>query len=99
MLSRPNIVMNHGSPAAGRLFPRATKGEKRRAARSMRLRRYVFLSDSWSHSSLGASASHFSRLCSMFGRASAPLRTYLGRASRSALPSALTTSIDVVQLA
>ena len=39
MLSRPNIVMNHGSPAAGRLWPPATGGEKRSAARSTRLRR------------------------------------------------------------
>ena len=39
MLSRPNIVMNHGNPAAGRLLPPATGGEKRRAARSTRLRR------------------------------------------------------------
>ena len=39
MLSRPNIVMNHGSPAAGRLLPPATGGEKRSAARSTRLRR------------------------------------------------------------
>ena len=39
MLSRPNIVMNHGRPAAGRLVPPATGGEKRSAARSTRLRR------------------------------------------------------------
>ena len=38
MLSRPNIVMNHGNPAAGRLLPPATGGENRRAARSTRLR-------------------------------------------------------------
>ena len=43
MLSRPNIVMNHGRPAAGRLRPPATGGEKRSAARSTRLRRYVRL--------------------------------------------------------
>ena len=40
MLSRPNIVMNHGSPAAGKRFALpATGGEKRSAARSTRLRR------------------------------------------------------------
>ena len=40
MLSRPNIVMNHGRPAAGRLVPRQrSSGEKRSAARSTRLRR------------------------------------------------------------
>ena len=39
MLSRPNIVMNHGRPAAGRLRPPAVSGEKRSAARSTRLRR------------------------------------------------------------
>ena len=43
MLSRPNIVMNQGSPAAGRLRPPATGGENRSAARSTRLRRYVAL--------------------------------------------------------
>ncbi len=39
MLSRPNMVMNQGSPAAGRLRPPATNGEKRSAARSTKLRR------------------------------------------------------------
>ena len=39
MLSRPNMVMNHGRPAAGRLRPPAIGGEKRSAARSTRLRR------------------------------------------------------------
>ena len=43
MLSRPNIVMNHGRPAAGRLCPPAVSGENRSAARSTRLRRYVAL--------------------------------------------------------
>ena len=38
MLSRPNIVMNHGSPAAGRLRLPAVIGENRNAARSTRLR-------------------------------------------------------------
>ena len=37
MLSRPNIVMNHGSPAAGSARPPAIGGEKRSAARSTRL--------------------------------------------------------------
>ena len=39
MLSRPNMVMNHGRPAAGRLLRPALSGEKRSAARSTRLRR------------------------------------------------------------
>ena len=39
MLSRPNIVMNQGRPAAGRLRPPAIGGENRSAARSTRLRR------------------------------------------------------------
>ena len=38
MLSRPNIVMNHGKPAAGRLRLPAVIGENRNAARSTRLR-------------------------------------------------------------
>ena len=38
MLSRPNIVMNQGRPAAGRLWPARISGEKRSAARSTRLR-------------------------------------------------------------
>ena len=65
MLSRPNMVMNHGRPAAGRLRPPAIGGEKRSAARSTRLRRYVALSGSQSHSSRGASSSHRSRFRSM----------------------------------
>src|SRR4029453_3047342 len=69
MLSRPNMVMNHGSPAAGRLRPRATGGEKRRAARSTRLRRYVRLSGSQSHSSRGGSATQRSRSRARFLRA------------------------------
>ena len=39
MLSRPNMVMNQGRPAAGRLSRPALIGEKRSAARSTRLRR------------------------------------------------------------
>ena len=69
MLSRPNIVMNHGSPAAGRLRPPAIGGEKRSAARSTRLRRYVVFSRSSSHSRRGASASQLSRLLPILGRA------------------------------
>ena len=52
MLSRPNIVMNQGRPAAGSERPPAIGGEKRSAARSTRLRRYVALSGSQSHSML-----------------------------------------------
>ena len=65
MLSRPNIVMNQGRPAAGRLAPPATGGEKRSAAISTRLRRYVAFSGSQSHSTRGASSSHRRRSCSM----------------------------------
>ena len=61
MLSRPNIVMNHGSPAAGSARPPAIGGEKRSAARSTRLRRYVASSDPQSHSRRGASAIQRSR--------------------------------------
>jgi hypothetical protein len=39
MLSRPNMVMNQGRPAAGRLWRPALIGENRNAARSIRLRR------------------------------------------------------------
>ncbi len=78
MLSRPNIVMNHGNPAAGRLLPPATGGENLSAARSTRLRRYVDFSGSQSHSSLGASSIHRSRLRSMFGFALPPC-PYFGR--------------------
>jgi hypothetical protein len=39
MLSRPNTVMNQGSPAAGRLRSSAARGENRSAIRSTRLRR------------------------------------------------------------
>ncbi len=39
MLSRPNMVMNQGRPAAGRAAPPSDSGEKRSAARSIRLRR------------------------------------------------------------
>jgi hypothetical protein len=39
MLSRPNMVINQGSPAAGRLWRPALIGENRSAARSTRLRR------------------------------------------------------------
>ena len=38
MLSRPNMVMNHGSPAAGSERPGSVRVEKRSAARSTRLR-------------------------------------------------------------
>jgi hypothetical protein len=38
MLSRPNMVMNHGRRAAGRLRRPAVSGENRSAARSIRLR-------------------------------------------------------------
>ncbi len=38
MLSRPNMVMNQGRPAAGRLWPARIGGEKRSAAKSTRLR-------------------------------------------------------------
>ena len=38
MLSRPNMVMNQGSPAAGRQWPGSDTGENRSAARSTRLR-------------------------------------------------------------
>ena len=69
MLSRPNMVMNHGRPAAGRLAPPAIGGEKRSAARSTRLRRYVVFSGSQSDSRRGASSSQCSRLRAMFGRA------------------------------
>jgi len=69
MLSLPNMVMNHGSPAAGRLCPSATGGERRNAARSMRLRRYVARSGSRSHSRRGASSSHRSRFRYIASRA------------------------------
>ena len=61
MLSRPNIVMNQGRPAAGSERPPAIGGEKRSAARSTRLRRYVALSGSQSHSMRGASSIQRSR--------------------------------------
>ena len=100
MLSRPNIVMNHGNPAAGRLLPPATGGEKRRAARSTRLRRYVAVSGAMSHSSLGASVDP---------PFEAPLHVRPGpfRAARvlrpaeraaADLPRDVTTSRSVVQL-
>ena len=76
MLSRPNIVMNHGRPAAGRLRPPAIRGEKRSAARSIRLRRYVDLSGSQSHSRRGASAIHSSRERCMLGLALRFARPY-----------------------
>ncbi len=38
MLSRPNMVMNQGSPAAGSDLPCAAGGLNRSAARSTRLR-------------------------------------------------------------
>ena len=38
MLSRPNIVMNQGSPAAGNACPESVSGAKRNAAMSTRLR-------------------------------------------------------------
>ena len=56
MLSRPNMVMNQGSPAAGSACPLRDIGAKRSAARSTRLRRYVVCSGSQSVSSCGACA-------------------------------------------
>src|SRR6476469_2267111 len=97
MLSRPNIVMNHGSPAAGRLLPPITGGAKRSAARSTRLRRYVVVNGSQSDSTRGASSSHLSRLRSMFGRALVPLRSYFGVVYVPPTPAAVTTSRSVVQ--
>ena len=97
MLSRPNMVMNHGRPAAGSDLPRpATGGEKRSAARSTRLRRYVDFSESRSHSSRGASSTQASRLRSMFGRARLWPRAYFGRTNAPLAPAAGTTSRSVV---
>ena len=99
MLSRPNIVMNHGSPAAGRLLPPAIGGEKRRAARSTRLRRYVAFSGAESHSRRGASSIHRSRLRSMFGLARFGRRPYFGWLNVPPPPPRdVTTSRSVVQL-
>src|SRR5262249_53359088 len=61
MLSLPNIVMNHGRPAAGNARSGIVRGANRKAARSTRLRRYVRMSDSESHSNRGALSIHFSR--------------------------------------
>src|SRR3954447_17708139 len=96
MLSRPNIVMNQGSPAAGRLCPPITGGAKRSAARSTRLRLYVVWSGAQSDSTRGASSSHLSRLRSLFGRAFLPLR-YFGVVYLPPTPVAVTTSRSVVQ--
>jgi hypothetical protein len=96
MLSRPNMVMNHGNPAAGRLRFPAIGGEKRSAARSTRLRRYVTFSESKSLSRRGASFSHRSRLRSMFGCARRSFRAYFGRTYVPPAPAAVTTSISVV---
>ena len=59
------IAAEHGHEprqAGGRQTrPSAISGEKRKAARSTRLRRYVAFSGSQSHSTRGASSSHRSR--------------------------------------
>ena len=84
MLSRPNMVMNHGRPAAGRLLRPAVMGEKRSAARSTRLRRYVFLSGSQSHSRRGASRIQRSSPDARFSlRAAAGSAAAFRRAARS----------------
>ena len=92
--------MNHRRPAAGRLRPPAVSGEKRSAARSTRLRRYVLERGSQSHLSCGASASQRSRSFSMFGRGRLAAREYFGRSCLSAEPSkAVTTLRSVVHSA
>src|SRR4029079_12375247 len=96
MLSRPNIVMNQGSPAAGRLLPPITGGANRSEAGSTRLRLYVVFNGSQSDSKRGASSSHLSRLRSMFGRALLPSRPYFGFVYDPPTPAAATTSRSAV---
>src|SRR3954451_4193664 len=97
MLSRPNIVMNQGSPAAGRLCPPITGGAKRSAARSTRLRLYVVWSGAQSDSRRGAASRHLLRLRSLFGRALFSLPWYFGVVYLPPAPIAVTTSRSVVQ--
>src|SRR6266540_1938206 len=97
MLSRPNIVMNHGRPAAGRLFPPAMTGANRSAARSTRLRRYVATSESQSQARRGASAIQRSSSSSTASRGRLAAAA-LGRRGRLPGPNmAGTTCSSVVQ--
>src|SRR5215472_233947 len=67
-LSRPNSAMNQGRPAAGRDQETLSLGRKRRAARSIKLWRYVCVRTSCAVCKRGASSSHSSRLSGILGR-------------------------------
>ena len=85
MLSRPNMVMNQGSPAAGS-GPPSEIGANRSAARSIRLRRYVPASGSWSLLSCGARPTSSSRSSRMAAGPRAAPNAVIARTSRPAAP-------------
>ena len=78
MLSRPNIVMNQGRPAAGRLWP-ASDGRREAQRRQVDEAALVGgLERVPVAQQRGASSSHWSRLRSMLGLAFLASRPYLG---------------------